>query len=115
MRNPIILSGQIVGTDSDILNGTRLATAPYNGRMTFKIQASDNAAANHYVMTLALPGGDVPIDGQLVPAGNTAGLPGVIDDRTALVMTFDVQQGGQVLFSAIETGDSELSYIVRFG
>lgn len=114
MKNPIILSGQIVGTDADILNGTRLATAPYAGRMTFKLQASDSNATDNYSFTISLPGGDVPIDAQRVPCGNTGGLAGVIDDRTAMVMTFNVQQGGQVLFGAVETGDAELSFIVRF-
>lgn len=112
--NPIIIGSQIIATNADILNGTRIATAPYNGIMTFKIQASDNNATDNFVVGISLPGGDVPLDTVRVPCGNSTGLAGVLDDRTALIVSFRVQQGGQVLFSAVETGDAELSFLVRF-
>lgn len=110
----IIVSGQEVATNADILNGTRLATAPAAGVMMFELQASDNDATNNYTASIQLPGGETPMNATRVCCGNTAGLAGVIDARTSLVASFGVQQGGQVLFSCTETGDSELTWRVTF-
>lgn len=114
MRNPIILTGFEIATNADILNGTRLSTAPYAGVMTLKMQASDNAVANHFTATIALPGGEVPLDAQLVLAGEAAGVGGMLDDRTAMLMSFFVDSGGGVIFSCIETGDTEFTWLARF-
>lgn len=110
----IIVSGQEAATNADILSGTRLATAPAAGVMTFEMQASDNDATNHYTTTIDLPGGDTPMSGTRVPCGNTSGLAGVIDERTALKYQTRIQQGGQVLWSCTETGDSEMTWRAVF-
>ena len=110
----IIESGQEAASNTDILNGTRLATAPANGVLTLTLQASDNDATNNYTATVQLPGGDTPVNAVRVPCGNTSGLAGVMDDRTALQLEFGIQQGGQVLFSCAETGDSELTWRAVF-
>jgi len=110
--NPIILSGQIAATNADILNGTRLATAPYPGIMTFKYASTVALdGTNDYSVSIMLPGGEVPIDRQLAPL---AAGDGNLDDRLALVISFFIQQGGQVLFSATETGTAVFTYLVRF-
>lgn len=114
MQNPVILTGQEAATNADVLNGTRLAAAPYPGILTLKMQASDNVAANHFLCTIALPGGDVPFDAQRVMGGATAGLAGIIDDRMALIMSFYVQLGGNVLWSLTEVGDTEVTWLARF-
>lgn len=106
----IIESSQEAATNSDILNGTRLATAPANGVLTLTLQASDNDATNNFAVSVQLPGGDTPMNAVRVPCGNSTGLAGVLDERTALQVQFPVQQGGQVLFSATETGDAELTW-----
>lgn len=110
----IIISGQQAATTADILNGTRLATAPAAGVMLFEMQASDNDATNNYTASIQLPGGETPMNATRIPCGNTSGLAGVIDARTSLNASFAVQQGGQVLFSCTETGDSELTWRVTF-
>lgn len=110
----IIESGQIAASNTDILNGTRLATAPASGVMTLSIQASDNDATNNYTATVQLPGGQNPMSATRIPCGNTSGLAGVLDERTALTVEFGVQQGGQVLFSATETGDAEMTWRAVF-
>lgn len=107
-------SGQIAASNTDILGSTRLATAPANGVLTLKIQASDNDATNNYTATVQLPGGQNPLANTRVPCGNTTGLAGVVDDRTALAVEFGIQQGGQVQFSATETGDAELTWVAVF-
>lgn len=112
---PIIIeSGQVAASNTDILNGTRLATAPASGILTLELQASDNDATNNFTVTVQLPGGDNPMSAVRVPCGNTATLAGVIDDQTALKVEFGVQQGGQVLFSATETGAATLTWRAVF-
>ena len=96
-------SAVIVATDTDILNGTRLNAIPYNGTLTLDFQASLADATNSFALTIQLPNGDVPIDGQIVPANNPA-LGGVLDERTLLRFTFPATQGGHFNISLTETG-----------
>lgn len=110
----IIVSGQEAATNADVLNGTRLATAPAAGVMLFELQASDNDGTNNFTASVQLPGGETPMNATRIPCGNSTGLAGVIDSRTALNASFAVQQGGQVLFSCTETGDTELTWRVTF-
>lgn len=110
----IVESGFEAATNADALNGTRLATAPANGKLTLMVQAADNVAANHFTATVQLPGGDNPLSGVLVPAGATAGLAGILNSDYWLAVEFGIQQGGQVLFSLTETGDTECSWRAVF-
>ncbi len=96
-------SAVIVGTNADILNGTRLNAIPHNGIITFEFQANLANATNNYTVTLQLPGGDVPVDAQIVP-GNNPSLDGVLDERTLLRFTFPASQGGHFNVSLTETG-----------
>lgn len=114
MMNPIILSGQEAADNPDILQGTRLQTVPANGVMTFELQAADNDATNNFTVTVQLPGGDTPMNATRIPCGNTSGLAGVIDERTNLTASFLIRQGGHVVFSADETGDTELSWRITY-
>lgn len=110
----IIESSQEAASNTDILNGTRLATAPAAGVLTLTLQASDNDATNNYTATVQLPNGDTPMNTVRIPCGRTAGLAGNLNDNDALQVEFAVQQGGQVLFSCAETGDAELSWRAVF-
>lgn len=112
---PIIIEGGLISaSNTDILGGTRLATAPRAGSLTLQMQAADGVAANFYAATVQLPGGDNPLSAVPVPAGAVAGLAGILDDREMLQVEFGIQQGGQVLFSAVETGDTEMSWRAIF-
>ena len=115
MPGIIILQGQEAATNTDILQGTRLQNAPARGTMTFELAASDNNATNRFTATIQLPNGDTPLNAVQVPQGTgTAGVAGVLDDRLALIASFPVQQGGHVVFSCTETGDTELTWRVTF-
>jgi len=114
MAGVIILSGQESGTNTDILQGTRLQTVPRGGLLTFELQASDNDATNNYTASVQMPGGDTPMNGTRIPCGNTAGLAGVIDERTNLTASFAIAQGGHAVFSCTETGDAEFSWRVTY-
>lgn len=96
-------SAVIVATDTDILNGTRLNAIPHYGMLTLEFQASLADATNNYTLTIQLPGGDVPVDGQIVP-GNNPALGGVLDERTLLRMSFPASQGGHFTISLTEAG-----------
>ncbi len=110
----IILSAQEAASNTDILQGTRLQSVPSGGALTFEMQASDNVAANNYTASIQMPGGDTPLNGVLIPAGQTAGLAGVIDERMDLQVTLPIQQGGHCVFSCVETGDAEFTWRVTF-
>jgi len=114
MPGNIIVAGQESASNTDILQGTRLQSAPAGGTMTFEIQASDNVAANNFVVSIQMPGGDTPMNGVQVPAGATAGLAGVIDERLDLQATFPVGQGGHTVFSCVEVGDTEMTWRVTY-
>jgi len=110
----IILSSQEAATNTDILQGTRLQTVPAGGFLTFEMQASDNDATNNFTASIQLPGGDTPMESVRIPCGNSTGLAGVIDDRTKLMATFPVAQGGHTVFSVSETGDAEVTWRVTY-
>jgi len=114
MPGIIVTSGQEAATNTDILQGTRLQTVPANGSLTFELQAADNVAANNYTVSVQLPDGDTPLNAVRIPGGNTAGLAGVIDERTDLQATFAIGQGGHCVFSCAETGDTELTWRVTY-
>lgn len=114
MAGNIIVAGTEVGTNTDILQGTRLQSAPAGGTMTFELQAADNVAANNYTVSIQMPGGDTPMNNVQIPGGETSGLAGVINERNDLQATFPVGQGGHTVFSCVETGDTELAWRVTY-
>ncbi len=93
----------IAATDTDVLNGTRLNAIPYGGTLTLDFLASLSDATNNWVLTIQLPNGKVPVDGQQVPGSNPA-LGGVLDERQLLRFTFPASQGGHFTVSLTESG-----------
>lgn len=114
MAQTIIVSGMLTASNTDILQGGRLQTVPENGLLTFEMQASDNVAANNFVASIQLPDGNTPMNGVQVPGGATAGLAGIIDERTDLKASFPISQGGHCVFSAVEVGDTEMTFRVTY-
>lgn len=114
MSQLIIVTAFLAATNTDILQGGRLQTVPANGLLTFEAQASDNIAANNYVISIQLPDGSTPMNGVLVPGTATAGLTGILDERLMLRASFPIAQGGHCVYSCVETGDTELFTRVTF-
>jgi hypothetical protein len=110
---PIILSGFDSGSNSDILQGTRLQTVPSGGILTFELQSNDAAAANNNVVSIQMPNGDTPLNSTLVPACNPK-TTGVIDERQNLTVSFPIMQGGHCVFSTTETGTTVLTWRVTY-
>lgn len=114
MAGNIIVAGQEAATNADILQGTRLQSAPGPGSMTFELQAADSDGTNFGIVSVQMPGGQVPMSAVRIPCGNSTGLAGVIDERTDLQATFPVTQGGHTTFDWTETGDTELSWRITY-
>ena len=110
---PIILSGLESGTNSDILQGTRLQTVPAGGVLTFELQGATNNPANFYTVSVQMPNGDTPLNSVRVPSCNPS-LEGVIDERQNLTVSFPIMQGGHCVFSCNETGATSMSWRVTY-
>jgi len=110
---PIILSGQELATNADILQGTRLQTVPAGGVLTFELQSEENNSSNNYAVSVQMPNGDTPLNNVRVPACNPA-LAGVIDERQNLTVSFPIMQGGHCVFSATETGATAMTWRVTY-
>lgn len=107
----IHVAGFEAATNSDVLNGTRLVTVGV-GTVVIQAIAADNVAANHYTMSVTLPGGAAPMLDVLVPGGATAGLAGVMDDRVCFTGTYRIVKEGHLTMSFTETGDTEVYWTV---
>lgn len=107
--NTIYESSVLAATDTDVLNGGRLNAIPYNGVLTLDFLADLADASNFWTLTIQEPGGDVPVDAQIVPGSNPA-LGGVLDERQLLRFTFRAPQGGHFTVSLTETGTAICSF-----
>jgi len=103
MAGLIFESTNILATNTDVLSVGRLNSIPYNGMLTLRFLADLATAAAQYNLTIQLPGGDVPVDNQLVPASG-AGVDGLMDERELMQFTFAAPQGGHFIVSLTETG-----------
>lgn len=93
----------IANTNADVLSAGRLNAIPWNGVLTLDFLADLGDVTNYYALTIQLPGGDVPVDGQIVPA-SSSGVDSVLDERELLRFSFNVSQGGHVVVSLTENG-----------
>lgn len=105
----IFESTNILTTNTDVLSAGRLNAIPYNGTLTLRFLADLGTAAANYVLTIQLPDGSVPVDGQLVPASGS-GADMVLDDRETLQFTFNASQGGHFTVSLTETGTAVCAF-----
>ncbi len=99
----ILESGLVSATTTDLLSGGRLNAIPYGGVLTLQFQSDLADASNQYNLTVQLPNGDVPVDGQLVPGTTTVDI-GILDERQLLQMSFKATQGGHFQIILTETG-----------
>lgn len=96
-------SQNILATNADVMSVGRLNAIPYNGILTLRFLADLGTAAANYVLTIQKPGGEVPVDSQLVQA-SSSGLDGVMDERELQEFKFRATQGGHFVVSLTETG-----------
>ncbi len=93
----------VTATTADLLSTGRLNALPYNGQLVLEFLSQFADVTNSYAVTIALPGGDVPVDAQMVPACNP-GLAGVLDERQLVRFSFPASQGGHFTVTLTETG-----------
>lgn len=111
----IVETGIVSATNSNILSGGRLENVPSNGVLTLELEASALTAANSHSITVRTPDGqgEVPIDGQPVPANET-GAVGVLSTRTKMIIALPISSGGRLSFSTVLAGTSVLAWRATF-
>ena len=114
MSGMIIIAGLEAASNTDILQSTLLQSIPENGWLMFEMQSSDNDATNSGVVSIQLPDNSQPLNAVRVPGTATASLAGIIDERLALKVRFQITQGGKCTFSYTETGVNLFSWRVIF-
>ncbi len=102
-------SSLVSATNTDLLAGGRLNAIPYGGQITFQFLADLGDVTNFYTLIIQLPSGEVPVDGQLVPASG-AGVDGLLDSRELLSFTFNAGQGGHFTVGLTENGTATCTF-----
>ncbi len=109
----ILLTGLEPATNASLLAGTRLESLPQGSSMLhFRCSATITTATNNMRLTIELPNGMIPVDGQLVPA-NADGVNGVLDERTLMQWTWPAVIGGRFIISIVELGISEFFWLAQ--
>lgn len=109
----IMVTGLEAATNTNLLANSRLETIPAGTRMIhFRCSANLGDASNNFQLTVELPNGLIPIDGQFVPA-NGDGATGVLDERTLLQWTWPAVVGGRYIFSIVETGTALFTWLAQ--
>ena len=99
----ILLTGQEAAANTNLLANSRLETIPAGARaLHFRCQADVLNATNAMSLTIELPSGLIPVDGQLIPAcaGN---IIGALDERTLMQWTWAAVPGGRFIISVVDT------------
>jgi len=109
----IIITGLEAATNTNLLANSRLETIPAGTSfLHFRCSANLGVAANQFALTIELPNGLIPIDGQFVPANGDA-VAGVLDERTLLQWTWPAVVGGRYIFSIVETGTALFTWLCQ--
>jgi len=101
--------GILAATNTDVMSAGRLNAIPYAGTLIIELQSQFADATNFYTVTVQLPGGDVPIDAQLV-AGINPAIAGVLDERQMTRWAYPVARGGHVTLSLTESGTAVCTF-----
>jgi len=109
----ILVTGNEVASNTNLLTGTRLETIPAGASfLHFRCSVDLNDASNNYALTIELPLGTIPVDGQRVPA-NANAADGVLDERTLLQWTWPALPGGRFILSVVETGTAVFTWLAQ--
>jgi hypothetical protein len=114
MPGVIVLSDQVLASNSDILQGTRLQTVPMGGFLTFEFSAEECSQSNNAVVSVQMPNGDTPLNDVLVPFNGYSATDGVLHSNTKMQITLPVQQGGHAVVSITETGTTVVTYRITY-
>ncbi len=98
----ILITGQEVAANTSLLANSRLETLPQGSRaLHFRCSADVSNATNAMALTIELPSGLIPVDGQqvLADAGNSIG---ALDERTLMQWTWYGVAGGRFIISVVD-------------
>lgn len=109
----ILITGNEIASNTNLFANTRLETIPAGSSfLHFRCSADLNTAAANFAMTIELPNGLIPMDGQRVP-GNALAIEGVMDERTLLEWTWPAVIGGRFVISVVETGTTVFTWLAQ--
>jgi hypothetical protein len=109
----ILLTGLEAADSNNVLAASRLETIPAGAEyLHFRCSANLNDATNNFALTIELPNGLIPIDGQVVPA-NGDGATGVLDERTLMQWTWPAIPGGRFIISVVEAGTALFFWLAQ--
>ncbi len=109
----ILITGLESASNTNLFANTRLETIPAGSAfLHFRVSSAVNIAATFFTITIELPNGVIPVDGQRVPA-NALGAVGVLDERTLLQWTWPAVIGGRYIISVVETGATNLVWLAQ--
>ena len=109
----ILLTGLEVATNTNLLANSRLETIPAGSAfLHFRCSVDSADSTNQIALTIELPNGLIPVDGQICPA-NGDGAIGVLDERTLLQWTWPAVVGGRFLISIVETGAANFFWLAQ--
>lgn len=109
----ILLTGLEAASNTNLLANSRLETIPAGSAfLTFRCSANLADATNSYALTIELPTGLIPVDGQVVPA-NGDGATGVLDERTLMQWTWPAIPGGRFIISVVESGTALFFWLAQ--
>ncbi len=109
----IYLTGIETASTTDLLNNTRLSSIPYSGgSLICQFQANLANATNQFTVTIQLPGGEVPVDTQVVPCGQPVEevLGGVLNNQYLTEFAFPAGVGSHFTIALTETGAAILTW-----
>jgi len=103
----IYLTGIETASVTDLLNNTRLSSIPYGGgSLVLQFQANLANATNQFTVTIQLPGGEVPVDSQVIPCGQPVEevLGGVLNNQYLTEFAFPAGVGSHFSIALTESG-----------
>ncbi len=99
----ILLTGQELAANTNLLANSRLETLPAGSRaLHFRCAADLNNATNAMSLTIELPSGMIPVDGQRILAAE-GNIVGALDERTLMQWTWAAVPGGRFIISVVDT------------
>jgi len=109
----IYLTGVETASVTDLLNNTRLSSIPYaGGSLIIQMQCNLANATNSFACSIQLPGGEVPVDSQIIPCGQPVEevLGGVLNNQYLTEWAFPAGVGSHFTIALTETGAAILTW-----
>ncbi len=98
----ILVTGQDAAANTNLLSGSRLETIPAGARaLHFRCAADLSNPTNAMSLTIELPSGVIPVDGQQVLAA-ADNIVGALDERTLMQWTWYAVPGGRFIISVAD-------------